>query len=73
MLISAAQTWLQETIPYGVPRTYDLGLGPGHEVTITLIDANHCPGSTMWVMGLNASARRAASRSTQLLTPAIGS
>lgn len=71
MFMSAAQTWLQETIPYGVPRTYDLGLGPGHEVTITLIDANHCPGSTMWVMGLNAA--RAASRSTQTLTPAIGS
>lgn len=39
----------QETLPYGVPKEYDLGYYNGERcvVNITLLDANHCPGSTM--------------------------
>ena len=37
-------------MPYGVPKRFELGYdarGEAVEVTITLLDANHCPGSTM--------------------------
>jgi hypothetical protein len=39
----------QEARPYGVPKEYVLDYCGGKEVkvTITLFDANHCPGSTM--------------------------
>ena len=40
-----------EAIPYGDPREFELGYenGEPYKVTITLLDANHCPGSTMYV------------------------
>ena len=46
---STANCSRQEAVPYGVPRRIELGYQDGKpvEVTITLLDANHCPGSTM--------------------------
>jgi Cft2 family RNA processing exonuclease len=34
-----------ETLPYGCSREFDLGFG--EKVSITALDANHCPGSAM--------------------------
>jgi len=43
---------LQEAVTYGVPREFDLGFEDGKEIkaSIVLLDANHCPGSAMYVL-----------------------
>ena len=48
--VGIVRSW-QEAVSYGVPKVYELGYQDGQpvKVTITLIDANHCPGSTMSV------------------------
>ncbi|WVO23495.1 uncharacterized protein IAS62_004850 [Cryptococcus decagattii] len=47
-----------EALPYGQPKVFTLGYenDKPQEVTIVLLDANHCPGSTMFLI---ASAKKA--------------
>ncbi|AFR94060.2 hypothetical protein CNAG_07550 [Cryptococcus neoformans var. grubii H99] len=41
-----------EALPYGQPKVFTLGYenAKPQEITITLLDANHCPGSTMFLI-----------------------
>lgn len=41
-----------EALPYGQPKVFTLGYESEkpQEITITLLDANHCPGSTMFLI-----------------------